>query len=294
MLPIRTVQHISDTKAIRVLMGLLPENWLVRNVEERDYGVDLTLELFKKVTKKTKKGRKCTQIEVPKGQYVLLQVKGRQNIFNDSKNTQKLRQFEEKTIEYANLFNIPFFVVYVTLKDEKAHFLWLQEYTEQVLSNSNWKSKSKIDLDIPSENSFNTEDGLKKFELLVDRKYEENELFEIMKKFFELKPCVDGLNSGIYDIETVMDCFIEFLGFLEKQEYVNFYEEFNTEIAEPEDVDPDYIDFNELKNICLCAKSRKCINATDKQKLVDGMENTRMLIEGCLSEHDIVNFLYCY
>lgn len=84
------------------------------------------------------------------------------------------------------------------------------------------------------------------------------------------------------------------LGFLEKQEYVNFYEEFNTEIAEPEDVDPDYIDFNELKNICLCAKSRKCINATDKQKLVDGMENTRMLIEGCLSEHDIVNFLYCY
>lgn len=183
MLPIRTVQHISDTKAIRVLMGLLPENWLVRNVEERDYGVDLTLELFKKVTKKTKKGRKCTQIEVPKGQYVLLQVKGRQNIFNDSKNTQKLRQFEEKTIEYANLFNIPFFVVYVTLKDEKAHFLWLQEYTEQVLSNSNWKSKSKIDLDIPSENSFNTEDGLKKFELLVNRKYEENELFEIMKNF---------------------------------------------------------------------------------------------------------------
>ena len=294
MLPIRTAQHISDTKAIRVLMGLLPENWLVRSVEERDYGVDLTLELFKKVLRKTKNGKKNTQIEVPKGQYVLLQIKGRDNKFDDSKASEKLRQFDEKTIEYANLFNIPFFVVYVTLKDKKAHFLWLQEYTERVLSNTNWKSKSQIDLDIPSENSFNTEKGLEKFELLVDRKYEENELFEIMKKFFELKPCIDNLNSGIYDINVVMDSFIEFLGYLEKREYVNFYEEFNTVIAEPEDVDPDYIDFNELKNICLYAKSIKRINATDKQRLIDGMENTRMLIEGCLSEHEIDIFRYSY
>lgn len=42
----RTQTHITDTLAIREIMSKLPENWLVRGLEERDYGIDLSIELY--------------------------------------------------------------------------------------------------------------------------------------------------------------------------------------------------------------------------------------------------------
>ncbi|MBF4437736.1 DUF4365 domain-containing protein, partial [Vibrio anguillarum] len=58
----RTRTHEIDTLAVRKIISELPVDWIVRGQEERDYGIDLTIERFD--------GQNAT------GDYFLVQVKG--------------------------------------------------------------------------------------------------------------------------------------------------------------------------------------------------------------------------
>lgn len=58
----RSSTHITDTRAVRLIMSKLNPNWLLRSLEERDYGIDLSLEKFNG--------------DEPTGNYVFIQVKG--------------------------------------------------------------------------------------------------------------------------------------------------------------------------------------------------------------------------
>lgn len=42
----RTQSHIIDTKAVKAVMAQLPDHWVVRELSERDYGIDLLVEIF--------------------------------------------------------------------------------------------------------------------------------------------------------------------------------------------------------------------------------------------------------
>lgn len=209
MLPARTAQHVSDTKALKTLIQQIPDTWLIRSLEERDYGVDLTLELFRKLpqTPKKKGERKDIKVAEPKGQYILLQIKGRDQKFGNG----KLSSFPVKTMEYAELFQIPFFVVYVTLKDKQVHFLWLQQYIEQNLSSINWRNEEDFTLDFPKENLLD-EDGIYKFESLVTQFYNEIELFNTFKQFFYIKEISEAFEAGGFkkgDLLREIELFIK-------------------------------------------------------------------------------------
>ena len=91
----RTETHITDTLAVRLIISTLPPNWLVRGLEERDYGVDLSIELF--------------DGENPTGCFSLIQVKGKRKGFKSK--PVKLSKFPTKTLEYATLFPEPFFQI---------------------------------------------------------------------------------------------------------------------------------------------------------------------------------------
>ena len=108
----RSKEHIIDTKAIRTVIAQLDHNWLIRNLDERDYGIDLTLERF--------------DGEFPTGDFILLQVKGTNTRF--SKDV-KLSGYPVKNIQYSLLFNIPFFALHVSNPSNKAFFVWLQKWT---------------------------------------------------------------------------------------------------------------------------------------------------------------------
>lgn len=43
--PQRDIRHISETASIKLFNSLVPDHWLVREVTERDYGIDLYLEI---------------------------------------------------------------------------------------------------------------------------------------------------------------------------------------------------------------------------------------------------------
>ena len=65
--PKRNITHIIERQAIDILTQKLPKEWIVREMTERDYGIDLYIEIVKKDQKVT-------------GDLVAIQVKGKQKI----------------------------------------------------------------------------------------------------------------------------------------------------------------------------------------------------------------------
>src|ERR1035441_4782125 len=44
-LPKRSDQHIAESQSMTILRSHMPQNWIIRETTERDYGVDLYVEL---------------------------------------------------------------------------------------------------------------------------------------------------------------------------------------------------------------------------------------------------------
>lgn len=44
-LPKRVPQHISETASFKLFSSKIPDNWIIRDITERDYGIDCYLEL---------------------------------------------------------------------------------------------------------------------------------------------------------------------------------------------------------------------------------------------------------
>lgn len=150
--PKRVLAHIIDTKAVRRLISALSEDWVVRDLSERDYGIDLKLEYF--------------DGELPTGIIVFLQVKGTSKNIKPQKDIVTCGKFPIHTLNYSSLFPEAFFLVYLSIEEKKPiYFLWLQKY---ILYEQGKLFKSKggqktVSLKIPSSNNLCTEEGKKKF-----------------------------------------------------------------------------------------------------------------------------------
>ena len=149
----RTDTHIIDTRAVRTVIAVLPEFWLLRNVEERDYGIDLLLEIFEEHTGAQKLEH------YPTGNLILAQVKGRQEKFGQSV---KFYGFPLKTLLYAELFPIPFLLFYVSLDAKQVRFVWLQKYIQVKLDRQqpNWRegSSGPVNIEFPPDNILSPND----------------------------------------------------------------------------------------------------------------------------------------
>lgn len=172
----RTATHITDTRSIRLVASLISEDWLVRGLEERDYGVDLTLEFF--------------DGDKPKGQFALVQVKGTIKNFGDPVT---LYDFPVKTAEYAKEFDIPFFVFYVSLADEEVYFVWLQECLRRdgyfTATNGN------LNIQFPEENTLT--DNKKKIETILDEESASQQGIIFIAKYEWLKRHIDAALSEL-------------------------------------------------------------------------------------------------
>lgn len=130
--------HRIDTLAVRAVIAQLPADWLVRNLEERDYGIDMLLEFFS--------DEKAT------GKVALVQVKGTEKAAGANPT---LSAFPVRTLLYAEMFSHPFFVFHVSLKDNSVHFVWLQKYIKTVLnpSGKKWRKQASLSIKLPSANT---------------------------------------------------------------------------------------------------------------------------------------------
>lgn len=135
-LPQRGLTHRIDTKALRQIITQLNEDWIIRNLEERDYGIDMQLELF--------------DGDNPTGCMTLIQVKGTEKSLSAEPATLGV-----KNLHYAELFNIPFFLFRTSLADNLTEYIWLQKYiaTDLEVLNPTWRTNEKsVVIHVPSEN----------------------------------------------------------------------------------------------------------------------------------------------
>jgi hypothetical protein len=147
----RTYTHIVDSKAVRAVLNQLPIEWVVRSLTERDYGIDLMVELFD--SDGSDKNGKAKYRST--GWTAVLQIKGTE-IQNAYKKKELSTSLDVDFLLYAERFALPFvlFYVYVGDGDATIHFLWIQRYIKDVLDEHHpgWRTQKKKRIIIPSQN----------------------------------------------------------------------------------------------------------------------------------------------
>jgi hypothetical protein len=183
--------HVTDTLAVRTILSAMPANWLVRNLEERDYGIDMTIEMF--------------DAEKATGKIALVQVKGQLKSF---RKIVKLA-FPVKTVEYALLFAEPFFLFHTSVRDKKTYFIWVQKYVSAKLSQENpkWHTRKKVTFEFPPENTL--AEGKRKIEEIMARYAARTDGLEFLAAFDWLLEHWQAFRTGEQDdlIEPCIECF---------------------------------------------------------------------------------------
>lgn len=166
------------------------QDWVFRDHAEKDYGTDIHIEIF--------------DGNLPTGLILYGQVKGTQNTFPDKV---KLNNFPTKTANYANLFDIPFFVFYSSTSEKKTKFVWLQEYLRLKVKPNLLTEQQTITIDFPEENSLN-ENGLQKIiAILEDEKFRKIGI-KFLTYYERLLLNIENLKKG--DISSARSCLINF------------------------------------------------------------------------------------
>lgn len=144
--PKRIDTHRTDTLAVRKLFAALSPDWIIRDLSERDYGIDLMLEYYAG--------------DEPTGQIVFLQVKGTSHSIQTDQGLVKF-PLAKKTLLYAERFPEPFLLVHTsTNTSEPIYYAWIQKYISHVLDRDRplWRTEEdgKININIPAANTFSS------------------------------------------------------------------------------------------------------------------------------------------
>lgn len=146
----RTNTHKIETKSKNVFRSIIDSNEycdaLVRDINERDYGIDFMVELF--------------ECKNPTGIIAFIQLKGTEKEIELLKSGNEVSCYgvSSCSLLYGNQNNIPFIIVYLSTKTEEFYFIDIQSL------NLNFSSEStnNMTIRIPSENKCD-KNNVKKF-----------------------------------------------------------------------------------------------------------------------------------
>ncbi len=200
MAPIRGSTHRTDTMAFRKFVNHLNVDWIVRSMEERDYGIDLQLEIFDN--------------SKPTGTMILGQLKGTEGAFEE----EETFQFPVKTLLYAELFNAPFFLFRTSILDNETRFIWLQKFIETKASTSspNWRNQQTIQIAMPEEN--NLVSNADRFLMLAREQERQRQALQFMRIECNLALHGDSVLLGEHGVAAF--CSSEAYKLLELREFI--------------------------------------------------------------------------
>ncbi|MCJ7933434.1 MAG: DUF4365 domain-containing protein [Chryseobacterium sp.] len=101
----RVIQHIIDTKAVKKVLAAFPDEWVIRELSERDYGIDLMVEIFEQIGKDD---HNHNQYDTT-GYTAYLQIKGTGEELKFSNKKSESCSVTRKHLMYVEKFPIPFF-----------------------------------------------------------------------------------------------------------------------------------------------------------------------------------------
>jgi len=200
----RVSQHVTDTKAVKATINAIPDHWVVRDLSERDYGIDLTIEIFR---------HSGTNIHGDyydaTGETCYLQLKGTITPFVYNRDGSLSYSMDKDSLLYVEKFSIPFVLVRVCVAEghQKIHFLWLQRYIMDVLDFEvpDWRegTQDSYTLRIPAANVL-PEKSLKIENIASRIKYVEEHV-EYFERLTTIKPLLLYARHGELEANTFQD-----------------------------------------------------------------------------------------
>jgi hypothetical protein len=178
----------------------LPDHWVVRELTERDYGIDLTVEIFVPGLK-DKKNRDAYEAS---GALFHIQVKGTEKNLKPSANGNIRYTIKKDTLRYVEKFNVPFllFRTDVSRPNGKIYFLWMQRYIRDVLDvrSPSWREapEESIALYLPVKNEVSTR--LDRIETIALRPKYLEELVEYREIFQDLHSRLSAMYAGKHKV----------------------------------------------------------------------------------------------
>jgi hypothetical protein len=149
--PQRVQQHIAESQSLKNLSDVLPDRWIVRQVTERDYGIDLYLEIIDPELLVT-------------GKMLLMQVKGKDSLTVHD-DCVLVGGIEESTCKYWHSLPIPVFLVAVDLSAKKPYWFCA---SWELRFNHDYKGAETRSFRIPADQIFDG-NGLYWFERAYNR-----------------------------------------------------------------------------------------------------------------------------
>jgi len=164
-LPKRVPQHISESDSFKILSDKIPSSWIIRQVTERDYGIDCYLELVSESNELT-------------GELALIQLKSRQEIQWTKEDYYTISDIDITTSNYWFRFQVPVFVFVADVKNKALYFVSVGYYIRRNFAD--FIKQDKFSYRVKKMNKFEGADGVFhfKFNFYYDyyRKQFENEL----------------------------------------------------------------------------------------------------------------------
>lgn len=139
--PQRIPNHVSESSSYTILAASLPSYWIVRELTERDYGIDLYIEIVREDGRVT-------------GNLVALQVKSTNKIKFEKENEYIFKGIKRSTLNYWIGLPVPVFFVVVCLSTSKAY--WANIQSNQREGRFEGKTKS---VSIPIKKTCDFSDG---------------------------------------------------------------------------------------------------------------------------------------
>jgi len=205
----RTIQHVIDTKALKNTLNSIPDSWVIRDLSERDYGIDLMVEIFSEFGK-DKYGHPKYEAT---GKVCYLQVKGTQDELSTNVDGSTSFPVTKKALKYVEKFATPFLLIRVFNDPAKpiVCFLWLQRYIIDVIEQTNpeWRTEKQEDYSvrIPSQNRL--PNNFKKIEKIAARiKYIE-EFSEFYEKYMIIKDVYEAMLSRKFSTEEMNSIILD-------------------------------------------------------------------------------------
>jgi len=121
--PKRTLDHVKETESYKILNNYIPSQWMLRDVTERDYGIDLYVEIIEDNGDVT-------------GKLASIQVKSSSKIDYLKKNPDTAMHYDIdiSTTNFWYNIPVPVFLIYVDINSQDALIISVKDYIRKNFS----------------------------------------------------------------------------------------------------------------------------------------------------------------
>ena len=150
--PKRSDQHISETESFKLFSKYVPGRWVIREITERDYGIDCYVEIVNEKKELT-------------GELVSIQLKSISNGIDWTLDDYVSISVKPSTTNYWNHFPVPVFIILTDIKNDEVFF---QSVKKSVIENySSYKAEKLKSHKIHKINELSQKNGFK----LLEKEY---------------------------------------------------------------------------------------------------------------------------